>query len=78
VRYSRVELQGILAARRGHAETVGNDAWIDLRIKVTPELLEGMLGGTWVAADGSRSTFQGVHIGADGYAEPILVAEVPA
>ena len=77
MRYTRDELQHLLAARAGQMETRGANAFIELRIKVTPELLEGMLGGQWIAADGTKARFDGVDI-RDGYAEPILVREVPA
>jgi hypothetical protein len=72
IRYTRAELAGLVAARYGQSEGTGPDAFLDLRIKVTPELLEKMLGGYWIATDGSRAEFMGVSIDQNGYAEPIF------
>lgn len=73
-RWTRAELEAIVAARarRNVFEGHGPDGYIDLHVQVTPEFLAGMLGGRWVNADGSVAVFDGVWIGDDGYATPIL------
>jgi hypothetical protein len=78
MKWTRQELAGIVAARYGQFEGQGEDAFLVLKVKITPELLQGMLGGTWVNADGTRARFDGVSIDEAGYAEPILTREVPA
>lgn len=78
MRYTRQELQAITAARRSLPEGQGVGAFIEFRVKVTPELLEQMLGGTWVAADGKRARLESVEVDSDGYLVPELVAEVSA
>ena len=74
VKYTRDELSAIIALRHGQRETVGTNAYLDLRIKATPELLEQMLGGHWVSRDGSEARFEGVYVDADGYATPLFTA----
>jgi hypothetical protein len=75
MKYTRSELLGIVAGRHGQPEGQGAGAFIELRMKITPELLEHMLGGYWISADGKRSRFDGVYIDPEGYAEPLLVVE---
>lgn len=75
MRYTRSELTHILAARHLVKEGQGDNAFLEFRIKVTPELLEKMIGGYWINANGGRVRFDGVYVGADGYVEPILVME---
>lgn len=72
IKYTRDEILGILAARHGHPEAQGPGSYLTFTIKVSPELLEGMLGGTWTNADGSTARFDGVYVEDDGFAEPIL------
>lgn len=71
-KWTRAELERLVAARHGQAEGRGEGAMLTLRIKVTPELLEAMLGGTWTSTDGSVARFDGVYIDDDGYAEPSM------
>jgi hypothetical protein len=71
-RWTRAEIAGILAARHGQPEGTGEGGMLTLTIKVSPELLEGLLGGTWTNADGTIARFEGVFIDDTGYAEPIL------
>ena len=71
-RWTRREIEHVLAARHGQGEGHGLDAYIVVKIKVTPEFLEGMLGATWTNRDGTRSEFVGVDIDGEGFAEPIL------
>jgi hypothetical protein len=75
-RWTRDEIVGILAARHGQPEGMGEGGMLTLTIKVSPELLEGMLGGTWTNRDGSTARFEGVWIDDAGYAEPILTKVV--
>lgn len=74
VRFTRRELAGLLAARIGNHEGQGPGAFIELRVRVTPELLDAMLGGHWVNRDGSTARFEGVEIQGD-LAQPILARE---
>jgi hypothetical protein len=75
--WTRAELAHLveLRHRAGLNEGNGVEAFIDLRLKITPELLEAMLGGTWTAPDGKTARLDGVHITDDGYAEPILTKQ---
>lgn len=77
MRYTAHELKGILATRHGQVEGVGENACLDFMIRVTPELLDAMLGGEFVYRDGRRMRFDGVDVGTDGFVEPILVTETP-
>lgn len=72
MRYDRRELQRLVSLRYGKFEGQGENAFIDLRIKVTPELLEQMIGGYWTAPDGKVSVLDAVDIDADGYAHPAV------
>lgn len=78
MRYTRQELQAITAARHGQVEGQGVGAFIEFRVKVTPELLEQMLGGTWLWTDGKRSRLESVDIDSEGYLVPEFAAEIPA
>lgn len=77
MKYTRRELLGIISSRHGQPEGMGAAGFLEFRVKVTPEFLEAMLGGTWIAVDGKRTTLEGVELDADGYLTPILVATVP-
>lgn len=71
-RWTRAELSALIAARHGQLETQGEGAYLDFVVRVTPELLEAMLGGHWIATDGSEARFDGVSIDSDGLASPLL------
>lgn len=53
------ELKRLLFARREMKEGQGDNAFIDLKVKVTPELLERLIGGVFVSNDGRRVHFGG-------------------
>lgn len=75
--WTRKELLALMSARHGQREGHGPDAFLTLTIRVTPDLLEAMLGGTWTFDDGRTATFEGVTIGDDGYAEPLFGRHEP-
>jgi hypothetical protein len=72
IHYTREELQRLVAARHGQREAQGEDAFIEFKIKATPELLEQMIGGHWVATDGTTARLVSVWVTDDGYIEPIF------
>lgn len=76
--YTRRELEAILAARGGRAETYGANAWLNFTIRVTPEFLEQLLGGEFVTRTGRHLRFDGVSIDDAGLATPILVQPASA
>ena len=75
VRYTRSELSHIVATRRGNVEGQGDHAYIDLTVRVTPELLESLLGGIWEARDGKRSRLEAVYVSGDGLTYPEFTRE---
>ena len=78
MRYTRAELLGIIAARHGQVEGMGEGAFLDFRIRATPELLESVMGGYFITADGRRTRLDAFSIDSDGLAYPEFVVEVPA
>jgi hypothetical protein len=75
MRYSRDELEALVAARGGLPEGSGPGAFLDFRVRATPELVAQMIGGTWVASDGKRSRLVAVSIDSDGLLYPEMVTE---
>lgn len=77
-RWGRPELSALVATRKRNAAYVegqGDSAFIEVRIRVTPELLEAFLGARVVQGD-RETIFDGVWLDDDGYAEPILTETV--
>ena len=72
MKFGREELEALVALRRAQnlPEGAGEGAFIEGRIKVTVELVEQLLGGQWIATDGSRAEFVGVSVDADGSLYP--------
>jgi hypothetical protein len=67
--YDRESLEAIVAGRNV-PETVGDGAWIEFRVRITPELLLQMLGT--YEKDGRHVEFDGVSVQSDGLAYPLL------
>lgn len=87
MRYTRVELGAMLDARRrnGLAESQGEGAFLEFRLRISPELLDHILGASITMADGRVGRIEAVHVNGDGYVEPVMdwgtykaVAEAPA
>lgn len=64
MRYSRAELTALLAARKfmQAKEGTGENAWIELRIRVSPELLDVFMRGWFVSVDGAWVRLKAVDV----------------
>jgi hypothetical protein len=73
--YTRDEIQSILEARKEAQENegAGENAWLDFKLRVTPELLGHLMSGSFVSSDGRICLLQSVEIDAEGYAHPRLL-----
>lgn len=70
--FSRKEILGIIAARHGQPEGTGDDGMFEMHFRITPELLEAIMGAEIVNKDGSRAILEGFTLDEDGYVEPWL------
>lgn len=77
-RYSRKEILGIIAARHGQPEGVGEGSMFEFHFRISPEALDAVMGARIVAPDGSESRLEGFELYADGFVEPCLKKLEPA
>jgi len=73
-RWTHDELAHVVGLRHrtGLSEGNGANAFVEFKMKITPELLDKILGGTWRNADGSTVRLDGIIVDDDGYVEPIM------
>jgi hypothetical protein len=70
--WSRREIEALTRLRRDEPEGQGHDAFLVLRMKITPEAVAALLGGTWTYPDGTVARLDAIHIDDDGFTTPIL------
>lgn len=70
MRFTRRELGMILATRGARAEGDGNNAFLEFRFRITPELLKEMMDGEFIFSDGRHAKLDGIFVSDDGLALP--------
>ncbi len=76
--YTRSELSHLIAARKGAPEGAGPDAMMEFRFRISPEMLEALLGAEIVHRDGRHVILSAVVVNDDGFVEPLLTVYEPA
>ena len=76
--YTRSELLGLISARAGSYEGQGDNAFLNVKIKITPEMLAEIMAGHFVNAAGKRARLMSVYHEGDGFWVPVIETDTDA